>query len=339
MSARMMSSQIGAVHMLRRRVLILGTGAEAADVEHGIGRADCGTQVVGFLELQANSAARVPPASIIRVGASLIETVRARQANEIIVAVKQRRAVGLPLKDLLDCKLAGIRILDLSSHFERSHGQVHLDSLHASWLVFGEGFRQGTFRVRVKRLFDILAALVLLLGLSPLMLVTAMLIGLDSGFPMLFGQDRVGQGGRIFRILKFRSMRPDAENDGKARWAAANDERVTRVGRVIRKLRIDELPQLINVLRGDMSVVGPRPERPYVVDKLSGHIPFYAARHSVKPGLTGWAQVRYHYGASLEEATQKLQYDLYYVRNHSLFLDIVILLETVGVVLTGAGAQ
>jgi lipopolysaccharide/colanic/teichoic acid biosynthesis glycosyltransferase len=166
-----------------------------------------------------------------------------------------------------------------------------------------------------------------------------MLIALEGGFPILYRQERVGQGGRLFNVVKFRSMRRDAEIDGTPRWAASNDDRVTRIGRIIRKLRVDELPQLINVLRGDMSLVGPRPERPYFVDQLAREIPYYAVRHSVKPGVTGWAQVRYHYSASFEDSVQKLQYDLYYVKNHTLFLDIVILFETVGVVMTGAGAH
>ena len=174
---------------------------------------------------------------------------------------------------------------------------------------------------------------------APLMLLAALLILLENGFPFLYRQERVGQGGRVFQVVKFRSMRNDAELDGKPRWATSNDDRVTRVGRVIRKLRIDELPQLLNVLKGDMSLVGPRPERPYFVGELSQKIPFYVARHSIKPGVTGWAQVRYPYGASVDDASQKLQYDLYYVKNHSMFLDLVIFFETIEVVLTGRGAQ
>ena len=171
------------------------------------------------------------------------------------------------------------------------------------------------------------------------MLVTALLIVLEDGFPVFYRQERVGLNGRLFNVIKFRSMRKDAESDGKPRWATANDDRTTRIGRIIRKLRIDELPQLYSVLTGDMSLVGPRPERPYFVDQLTREIPFYAVRHSVKPGVTGWAQVSYPYGASVDDSIQKLQYDLYYVKNHTLFLDIVILCETVVVVLTGKGAQ
>jgi lipopolysaccharide/colanic/teichoic acid biosynthesis glycosyltransferase len=171
------------------------------------------------------------------------------------------------------------------------------------------------------------------------MLLTALVVVVESGFPILYRQERVGQGGRLFNVIKFRSMHRDAEIDGKPRWATSNDDRVTRSGRIIRKLRIDELPQLLNVLMGDMSLVGPRPERPYFVDQLAREIPYYAVRHSVKPGVTGWAQVRYRYSASLDDAVQKLQYDLYYVKNHTLVLDVVILFETVSVVVTGAGAH
>jgi lipopolysaccharide/colanic/teichoic acid biosynthesis glycosyltransferase len=171
------------------------------------------------------------------------------------------------------------------------------------------------------------------------MIATVIAIALEDGYPVLYRQPRIGQAGRVFDVIKFRSMRRNAEDDGKPRWASSNDDRVTRVGRIIRKLRIDELPQLINVLRGDMSLVGPRPERPFFVDRLTREVPFYAARHSVKPGVTGWAQVRYHYGSSVDDSVQKLQYDLYYVKNHTLFLDLLVLVETIGVVVTGKGAQ
>ena len=188
-------------------------------------------------------------------------------------------------------------------------------------------------------LFDLMVGATLLILASPIMLLTALLILLEDGAPIFYAQERVGRGGKAFRVIKFRSMRRDAEKDGKPRWASSNDDRVTRVGRVIRKLRIDELPQLFNVLAGEMSLVGPRPERPYFVDQLTQQIPFYAVRHCVKPGVTGWAQVRYQYGASVDDAAEKLQYDLYYVKNHSLILDTLVLFETVRVVLTGEGAH
>jgi sugar transferase (PEP-CTERM system associated) len=264
---------------------------------------------------------------------------RGLEVDEIVVAVRERRTDAVSLDELLACKLAGVNVLDLSGYYERTLGQVHLDSLHASWLIFGDGFRQGVLRKLVKRVFDGVAAMLLLAALWPVMLLSAILIAIESGFPIFYRQERVGQGGRRFILVKFRSMRCDAEHDGKPRWASSHDERATRVGRVLRRFRIDELPQLANVLRGEMSLVGPRPERPHFVDRLRREIPFYDARHSVKPGITGWAQVRYRYGESIEDAAQKLQFDLYYVKNHSLFLDAAILYETVGVVLTGSGAR
>jgi len=329
----------GFAPLLARRVLVLGTGAEAAVVEQSLRRSGPDVHVVGFYPVRSDEAMHVARERVLAPSPSLADAARRLEVDEIIVAVRERRSGAVPLRELLDCKLAGVRVLDLSSYFERALGQVRLDSLRASWLIFGEGFRKGPLRTVVKRLFDIVAA-VLLLGLSwPLMLLSAILIVLESGLPIFYRQQRVGQGGRQFRVLKLRSMRSDAEQDGTPRWAARDDARVTRVGRALRRLRIDELPQLWNVLAGDMSLVGPRPERPHFVAQLTREIPFYAARHSLKPGITGWAQVRYRYGASVQDAAQKLQYDLYYVKNHTLFLDTVILFETVAVVLTGAGAQ
>ena len=270
---------------------------------------------------------------------SLTDTARNLKADEIVVAVSERRGGSLPLRELLDCKLQGIKVVDLASHFEQTLGQIRLDSLYAGWLIFGDGFRQVSVRGGVKRLFDIVCASILILISLPIMAIAAVFIVLEDGFPLIYRQERVGLNGRLFNVIKFRSMRRDAEKDGKPVWARAKDNRVTRVGQIIRKLRIDELPQLFSVLKGDMSLVGPRPERPFFVDQLTKEIPFYAVRHSVKPGVTGWAQVRYHYGATVEDSAEKLQYDLYYVKNHSLFLDLVILFETVGVVLTGKGAH
>jgi len=218
-------------------------------------------------------------------------------------------------------------------------GQIRIDQLHAGWLIFGNGFDRSVFRDVAKRLFDIVCSFVLLAMAAPILLVTALCIKLESKGPVLYRQERVGQDGRTFSVLKFRSMRVDAEKNGAPQWAIARDNRVTRVGSLIRRYRIDEFPQLLNVLKGEMSLVGPRPERPFFVEQLIAEIPFYAVRHSVKPGVTGWAQVRYQYGASVEDSLQKLQYDLYYVKNHSLFLDIVVLFETVGVVLSGKGAR
>jgi sugar transferase (PEP-CTERM system associated) len=308
-------------------------------VAASLSKEDQTVRVVGFYPGHVSEELAVPENLVVSRDKSLIDTVSELNVDEIVVAIGERRGGRLPLRELLDCRLSGVLVLDMSSHFERMLGQIRLDALRAGWLIFGGGFRQGTGRTMVKRIFDIVAALILLILFSPLMLVTAVLIVLEDGFPIFYRQERVGLNGRLFNVIKFRSMGRDAESDGQPRWAAKNDDRVTRIGRVIRKLRIDELPQLFSVLAGHMSMVGPRPERAFFVDQLTKEIPFYAVRHSVKPGVTGWAQVRYHYGSTVDDAAQKLQYDLYYVKNHTLLLDLVVLFETVGVVVGGKGAQ
>jgi sugar transferase (PEP-CTERM system associated) len=325
--------------LMRHRVLVFGVGDEAENVGRVLRKSDPDIEIVGFYPCATDTEIVVPSQVVLSRQMSLPDTAHALKVDEIIVAVRERRGGALPLRELLDCKLSGVRVLDLASYFERALGQLRLDSLRVGWLIFGEGFRQSWRRTTFKRFFDVVVASMLLLLAMPVMLVTALLIILEDGFPVFYRQERVGLDGRLFKVIKFRSMRNDAESDGKPRWASTNDDRVTRVGRVIRKLRIDELPQLCNVLAGDMSLVGPRPERPYFVDQLTRDIPFYAVRHSVKPGLTGWAQVCYHYGSTVDDSVQKLQYDLYYVKNHTLFVDIVILFQTVGVVLTGKGAR
>ena len=324
---------------LARRVLIFGSGEKAVTARKLLD-AEGAVQVVGFYASARDGAIRASSTPVIPAGTmTLLEAARMVQADEIVVAVGDRRGGVLPLRELLDCKLSGIRVYDMSTHFEQHLGQIPLDSLNASWLIFGGGFRQDLLRRLVKRSFDIACSLVLLLLSLPVMLLAALAIAWESGLPILYQQERVGHNNRSFRFFKFRSMCTDAEKDGRPQWASVNDARVTRVGKVIRKLRIDELPQLISVLKGDMSLVGPRPERPFFVEQLTAEIPFYAVRHSLKPGVTGWAQVRYSYGACKDDAVRKLQYDLYYVKNHSLFLDLKILLSTVAVVLTGKGAQ
>jgi sugar transferase (PEP-CTERM system associated) len=325
--------------LLRHRVLVFGAGEEAENVGRVLAKSDPDIQIVGFYPSSNDPEVVVPSQVVLSQAMSLSDTAHSLKVDEIIVAVRERRGGALPLRELLDCKLSGVKVLDLATYFERALGQLRLDSLRVGWMIFGDGFRQTWRRTFFKRAFDILVALVLLLLALPVMLVTAILIVFEDGFPVFYRQERVGLDGRLFDVIKFRSMCNDAESDGKPRWAATDDDRVTRVGRIIRKLRIDELPQLYNVLTGDMSMVGPRPERPYFVDQLTRDIPFYAVRHSVKPGLTGWAQVSYQYGSTIEDSVQKLQYDLYYVKNHTLFLDIVILFHTVGVVLTGKGAR
>ncbi len=326
--------------VMPNRVLVLGTGPEARLVEASLATADFPRlHLVGFYALEKVPENVVSMSNIIARRGPLEETARNLGIDEIIVAVREQRGGVLPLRGLLECRLAGVRITDMSRFFERVHGQIPIEALKASWLIYGSGFRQNWWRSTVKRTFDIIVSLMLVLLTLPILLVTALIIALESGSPIVYRQERVGLRGRTFEVLKFRSMRQDAEKDGKAVWAAVGDSRVTAFGRFIRRTRIDELPQFINVLRGEMSFVGPRPERPAFVEILTEQIPFYAVRHSVKPGITGWAQVRYSYGANVEQSMRKLEYDLYYVKNHSLFLDIRILIETVRVVILGEGAR
>ena len=313
----------------RRPVLIVGSVDEVRAVEGTIQSGVPKFTVAGFYD----------PASKVFSERELCDLVERLAVREVIVAARDQRGGAVPMKQLLECRLNGISVIDLSGFYEREHGQVPVHSLKSSWLVYGKGFAQDPLRTAVKRGFDITCALGLLALASPVMLLAAVAVAIESGRPVLYRQERVGRGGRSFNCIKFRSMATDAEKDGVARWASKSDPRVTRVGRFLRKARIDELPQLFNVLRGEMSLVGPRPERPAFVKELSKEIPYYDVRHSVKPGVTGWAQVRYTYGASVEDATRKLQYDLYYVKNHSLFLDVIILVETVRVVLFGEGAH
>jgi sugar transferase (PEP-CTERM system associated) len=326
--------------LLPHRVLVLGTGPEARVVEASLAAADPpGLQLVGFYALEKVQECVVSPRNIVASAAPLEATVRNLGINEIIVAVREQRGGVLPLRALLDCRLAGVQVTDLARFFERVHGHIPIESLKASWLIYGNGFRQDWLRGVVKRLFDIVVAAGLLILTLPIITVTALVIAMESGLPIIYRQERVGLRGKTFNLLKFRSMRKDAERHGEARWATEGDPRVTAFGRFLRRTRMDELPQLINVLNGEMSFVGPRPERPVFVAMLTEQIPFYAVRQSVKPGITGWAQVRYSYGATVEQSVKKLEYDLYYVKNHSLFLDVLILLETVRVVLHGEGAR
>ena len=321
------------------RVLVLGTGPEARLVEASLAATNpIGMRIVGFYPLEKTQES-VVSASRVVAGGALEETVHSLGVDEVIVAVRQQRGGVLPLRALLECRLEGVQITDLARFFERVHGQVPIESLKVSWLIYGHGFRQNLLRGFVKRCFDLVVSSMLILVALPLLIVAMLLIVAETGGPVFYRQERVGLRGRSFTVLKLRSMAADAEKDGRATWATVNDHRVTRVGRLLRRTRIDELPQLLNVLKGEMSFVGPRPERPEFVAMLTEQIPFYAVRHSVKPGLTGWAQVRYAYGASVEQSIRKLEYDLYYVKNHSLLLDLVILLETVRVVLLGEGAR
>ena len=269
--------------------------------------------------------------------ASLPSIIAQHHIDRVVVSLSDRRG-ALPISELLQAKLSGVRVEDAATTYERIAGKILIESIRPSWLIFSDGFRASRTTRLLKRTVDLLLATVGLAVSSPLMLAAAIAIRLESPGPVLYSQERVGEAGRRFILYKFRSMRVDAEA-GAPLWASEKDERVTLVGRFIRLTRIDELPQLWNVLLGDMSFVGPRPERPFFVDQLAESIPFYRERHCVKPGITGWAQINYPYGASLEDARQKLSYDLYYVKNRSLFLDFVILLSTVRVILLQEGAR
>ncbi|WP_114238545.1 TIGR03013 family XrtA/PEP-CTERM system glycosyltransferase [Dyella sp. C9] len=338
---RLLFLRLVEVEALKRRVLILGAGTRASQIHNQMRRRTDrrGFCVVGYVP-HAREAVAVPDEQLVRTNLPLHAFVLREQIDEIVVGVDDRRG-HLPMDDLLECRQMGIAITDLTSFFERESGRLQLAILDPSWLVFSGGFNGTPLRQLSKRCFDLGAASVLLLLCWPLMLLEALAIRLESGpgQPILYRQERVGAHGCTFQLLKFRSMRTDAERDGVARWASKNDDRVTRVGRISRKLRIDELPQLWNVLKGDMSIVGPRPERPQFVADLASQIRYYSLRHCLKPGLAGWAQLSYPYGATVEEAAEKLKYDLFYVKNHNLLLDLLILIQTVEVVLFGRGAR
>ena len=321
-----------------RRVLVLGVGERARQIENLRRTSDrSGISIIGFIDIGIDPLV-VSESKIIRPNGSLRELADRFAADEIVVAIDDRRK-GLPIKEVLDCKMYGIRIIEEAVFLERQLGKIRLDAMHPSNVIYSDGFTQAVLKKTEKRILDIILASLLALATFPVMLVTAIAISLESGTPILYRQSRVGLRGRKFQVYKFRSMCHNAEHDGEAVWARHDDDRVTHVGAIIRKFRIDELPQLFNVLKGDMSFVGPRPERPEFVAELANAIPYYDLRHHVKPGITGWAQVSYPYGASIKDSREKLQYDLYYLKNYSLFLDVNILLQTVQVILWGKGAR
>jgi sugar transferase (PEP-CTERM system associated) len=323
---------------LKRRVLVLGAGPRAARIEALAKRQGAGFAIAGYVGMNEGPVA-VAGAINRDAIASLTGHVVRLGVSEVVLALEERRN-SLPLSDLLRIKTTGVFVNDISSFLERETGRVDLDSLNPSWLIFSDGFSAGRrLSAAGKRLFDILVSFFILLLFAPVILLTALIVKLESEGPAFFRQRRVGLYGQPFEILKLRSMRQDAEVGGKAVWAQKDDPRVTRVGAVIRKLRIDELPQAWTVLKGEMSLVGPRPERPQFVSDLEARLPFYAERHVVKPGITGWAQINFPYGASVEDARQKLEYDLYYAKNYTPFLDLLILLQTMRVVLWPEGAR
>ncbi len=328
------------IDVLKRRILVLGTGRQAAAISQLLRRKSDrrGILIVGFVRFRREAPAVIE--DIIEHDRPLRELAARHRADCLVLAVDERRNT-FPVHEIVDCRMHGIEILDLMSLVERYSRKILLDALHPSWLIFSQGFRQGFIRDIEKRSFDIAASLVILALAWPIMFAaTAAILAEGRGRgPVFYRQKRVGEHGCVFDVLKFRSMTVDAEAGGAVQWARKGDARITRVGGVLRKFRIDELPQLINVLRGEMSFVGPRPERPEFVEELARKIPYYNDRHRVKPGITGWAQICYPYGASERDAEEKLQYDLYYVKNYSMFLDLIILLQTAQIVLSGKGAR
>lgn len=327
-------------NQLNRRVLVYGSGHNASSID-AIGEhlKKLGVSVVGYLASPGGEGNTGHP-TITRLNQSLTEYAHQQQVDLIVVAMDDRRG-ALPTDELIECRLEGIEVVDLPTFFESTAAKIRIDLMPPSWLIFGGGFETGAATDLIKRGVDLTAALALLLLSWPFMVFTMMAIKFEDGWkaPVIYRQVRVGKDGKLFQIYKFRSMRCDAEQGQKPQWATSNDPRITRVGQIIRLLRIDELPQLLNVIKGDMSFVGPRPERPEFVETLSKKIPYYNERHRVKPGVTGWAQLNYPYGASDRDSMEKLQFDLYYTKNHSMMLDLIILLQTLEVVLFGKGAR
>ena len=300
--ARYIFGRVAKLNFLKPRIMVLGTGElakECADIaEHNESHHQF--NIIGFLPMPGEES-QVITDNILPAQQSLLSLAMSRQVDEILVAVQYRDSGRFPVQDLLECKLNGITVIGASTFFERETSQIRVNSLNPNWLVFGGGFDQSGLRSAIKRIFDLITSMTLLIAALPVMLVTVVCIYIEDRAPILYRQERIGLEGQPFTVYKFRSMRRDAEISGKPQWATENDTRITRVGQIIRTLRIDELPQIFNVLKGEMSLVGPRPEREFFIRQLCEEIPYYNLRHSVKPGITGWAQTRYQYGSSIEE--------------------------------------
>ncbi|MEW5744189.1 MAG: TIGR03013 family XrtA/PEP-CTERM system glycosyltransferase [Nitrospirota bacterium] len=320
-----------------RRVLILGTGPLALKMSEVISSANSRHTVAGYVALE-DTPPQVPAGSILGTSKNLCTIVKRERIQRLVVSLSERRGV-FPLQDVLNCKFDGVDVLDAPSFYEDITGKLLIENITPSWFIFCGELKLTQPKRAAKRLFDIAAALVGCILAAPLAPFIALLIKLDSKGPVLFRQVRMGEQGKLFTLYKFRTMRQDAEKSSGAVWAQQDDPRVTRIGRFLRTSRLDELPQLFNILRGDMSLIGPRPERPEFIEGLSKIIPFYSQRHAVKPGLTGWAQIRYPYGSSVDDAIEKLRYDLFYIKHMSMLFDIGIILETIKVILFGRGAR
>jgi sugar transferase (PEP-CTERM system associated) len=339
MASRLVFMRIARSHDMRLRVLVLGAGKSANLVREAQSRGDIDdVNIIAYMPMPGDEGAD-RGIGFSGTPGSLSTFVNDKYIDVIVLAMDERRS-GLPIHELLDCKMGGVEVIDLLTLFERHTSKIRLDIMQPSWLFLSDGFQMSTFRRMWKRAFDITFVLLLLPLVLPIVLLASCAILIESRFrdSVFYSQTRVGEGGKLFQIYKFRSMVVNAEHDGVARWADKNDDRITWVGGFLRKFRIDELPQLYNILVGDMSFVGPRPERPEFVQRLTEKIPYYNERHRVRPGLSGWAQIRYPYGASEEDGLEKLQYDLYYVKNYSILLDALVLLQTAEVVLLGRGS-
>jgi len=338
---RLLVGKLAGEHLFKKRIIVYGAGRHAASLMQKQADGNLGGfKTVGFIPTVGDEPSAVSTERRIDLRGSLLEHCRTHDISEIVIAPDDAPD-AFPVEDLLECHLNGIAITELTEFLERETGQVRIDLVHPNWMVFSTGLTSNGLHAHLERIFDVIASLALLALTWPIMLLTVLAIKIEEGprASVLYRQVRVGERAQPFQLFKFRSRREDAERDGRARWAAANDDRVTRVGRIIRKLRIDELPQIINVLNGEMSLVGPRPERPEFVSQLNTKIPLYAERHVIKPGLTGWAQLCYPYGANETDAAEKLQYDLFYVKNRSLLFYLAILVQTVEVILWGKGAR
>jgi len=322
-----------------KRVLVVGTGSTGISaVREILARPELNLRVEGFLDEKGeNIGMSLVNPGIIGAVKEVESIAHDRGIDRIIISLTERRG-NMPVSQLLHLKFAGVGVEDSHSFIEKVTGRIHLEHLSPSWLILSDGFRKSSFLYATKRSIDVFVALVALVFTLPLMVLVAAAIWLETGSPILFRQERTGLKGRTFQILKFRSMSQNAESEGPV-WAAADDNRITRVGSLLRKFRLDELPQILNVLRGEMSLVGPRPERPHFCELLEQNIPFFALRHTVRPGITGWAQVKYQYGASVEESKTKLEYDFFYIKHMSVVLDLAILFETAKVMLYGRGAK
>jgi sugar transferase (PEP-CTERM system associated) len=326
--------------VLRRRVLTYGAGHRASCIQSLSRRPDyVGSRIIGFVQ-EPGGENRLHTTAVYSGSGELLPLARRLEIDAIVVAPDERRN-RLPTDQLMDCRMAGVEVVDLAEFLERESGVIRVDLITPSSLIFSHGFRRNRMLVAFKRFIDVIFASLFVVLLFPVFIFVAIAIKLEEGItaPVIYKQHRVGLDGGVFRIYKFRSMRLDAEEFGVVQWAEEDDPRITRVGRLIRRLRVDEIPQVFNILQGRMSFVGPRPERPEFVCKLSEQIPYYAERHRVRPGITGWAQICYPYGASLKDAMEKLQYDLYYVKNGNPLLDLFILIQTVEVVLFGKGVR